>query len=116
MRVKKIDEVVKVILEEYEKIKRIDNIDSAELKKAKEYLKGHLALSLEDTKTVNGFFGWEQIILGKVRTPEEVFAGIDKVTVDDVVRVAKEMFKPEKLNLALIGPYKKQARFEHLLT
>ena len=58
----------------------------------------------------------EELLLGKIRTPDEVFTAIDKVTVDDVTRVAKKLFKPEKLNLAIIGPYKSQTRFVKLLS
>ncbi len=40
---------------------------------------------------------------------------IDKVTTEDVQRVARAIFKPEKLNLAVIGPYKDEGRFRKLL-
>lgn len=113
--IKKAEEAISVILSEYEKIKKVGSIDKAELKKAKEFIKGHLALSLEDTNDVNGFFGLEQLFLGKVRTPDEVFAEVDKVKNEEIVAVAKNLFKKEHLNLAIIGPYKDQARFEKLL-
>lgn len=116
VRLKAIGEAIKVIIEEHGKIIAARELDEKELKKAKEYLKGHLALSLEDTKAVNNFFGYEELMLGKVRTPEEVFEKIDAVVDDDVVSVAKDVFRPQKLNLAIIGPYKNQARFEKLLT
>ncbi|HEX6977339.1 MAG TPA: pitrilysin family protein [Patescibacteria group bacterium] len=113
---KKIDEAIKVTLSEHYKIAgKNHGITPKELTKAKEYIKGHLALYLEDTKGVGGFFGDQEVLLGKVETPEEVFAGIDKVTLDDVVRVAKELFIPEKLNLAVIGPYNSEAEFEKLI-
>lgn len=114
--INKAEEAIAVILAEYEKIKKDGSIKKAELKKAKEYIKGHLALSLEDTNSVNGFFGLEQLFLGKIRTPEEVFKQIDKVKVEEVVAVANNIFRKERLNLAVIGPYKDQARFEKLLS
>jgi predicted Zn-dependent peptidase len=113
--IKKAEEAISVILFEYNKIKE-GKIKDSELKKAKEYLKGHLALSLEDTNDVNGFFGLEQLLLGRVRTPEEVYSEIDGVKGEDVVRVAKYMLKPDRLNLAVIGPYKSQETFEKLLS
>lgn len=113
---KKAEETVKVMLKEHYGIANGKlPISDKELKKAKEFLKGHLALSLENTKSVNHFFGERQLLLDKIETPEEIFAEIDKVTTGDIVGVAREMFKPEKLNLALIGPYKDQKRFEKLL-
>lgn len=115
VRLKAINEAIKVIQTEYGKVKKSAEITNRELSKAKEYLKGHLALSLEDTRNVNDFFGVEQLLIGKNRSPAEVFMGIDKVSIEDVVRVAKVMFKRGKLNLAVIGPFKSQERFEKLL-
>lgn len=115
--IKRIDEAIKVILDEHYKLAFSENIISKnELKKAKEYIKGHLALSLEDTGSVNSFFGFRELLLGKIETPEDAYKGIDKVTIDDVLRVAKEFFVPERLNLAIIGPYKDQKRFEKLVS
>ena len=113
---KRIDDAIKVILEEhYELASGKKPISEKELNKGKEYLKGHLALSLEDTKAVDGFFGIQELMLGKAETPSDVIAKIDKVTVDDVYALAKKFFKPERLNLAIIGPYKDSSRFEKLL-
>ncbi len=112
---KRIEEAVKVMLEEHSKISRSAG-KNQELKKAKEYVKGHLALVLEDTKSVNEFFGIEELLLGKTRTPEQVFQAIDKVTIQDVIRVAKKLFVPEKLNLTIIGPYRASVRFERLIS
>jgi len=53
--------------------------------------------------------------LGKIETPDEIFEGIDKVTIEDIVRVAQDLFKKEKLNLAVIGPYKNEEKFLKLL-
>lgn len=115
--IKRIDEAIKVVLSEHYQLASGENVIAGdELKKAKEYVKGHLALSLENTGVVGSFFGLRELLLGKIETPEDVFKGIDKVTIDDVLRVAKKYFVPEKLNLAIIGPYKDQKRFEKLVS
>jgi predicted Zn-dependent peptidase len=90
-------------------------VASGELAKAKEYIKGHLALSLEDTKAVNAFYGLKELILGKLETPEQVFETIDKVAVDDIVKAAKKIFRPEGINLAVIGPYKEADKFKKVV-
>lgn len=113
---KKTEETIKVILEQlYGLANEGLSITQKELKKAKEYIKGHFALSLEDTSAIADFYGYEKLFLGRVRSVEEVFKGIDKVKVEDVYASAKKIFKKEAVNLALIGPYKEQARFEKLL-
>lgn len=112
---KKAPEAIKVILEQYYKIKDNPEISERELKKAKEYLKGHFALALENTTAVNRYFGEQELLEDKIETPEEAYAQVDKVTLDDITRVAKEFFVPERLNLSLIGPYNTQAEFEKVV-
>lgn len=113
----KVDEAVQVILDQHYKLANGElAISESELKKAKEYVKGHLALSLEDTRAVNYFFGERQLLINKIETPDEIYAGFDKVSVEDIYRVAKEIFVKEKLNLAIIGPYTDQERFLKIIS
>jgi predicted Zn-dependent peptidase len=114
--VKRVDEAIKVVLDEHQKLASGKNpISRVELRKAKEYLKGHLALALEDTRDVNAFFAENQLFLNKIETPEEVFRAIDAVSIENVLSEAKKLFRPERLNLAIIGPYKEESRFRKLL-
>jgi len=114
--VARVDEAIKVVLDQHYGL--ADGrypISASELNKAKEYLKGHMALALEDTKGVNEFFGESELFLKKIETLEEVFKAIDRVTIEDVVSEAKKLFVPKKLNLAIIGPYGDSGRFERLI-
>jgi len=109
---KRAEEAVKVMLDEHYQIANSQQpIASSELLKAKEFLKGHLALALEDTSDVSSFFGDQELFSEKVLTPEEVFKKIDAVTMDDVNFEAKRLFVPERLNLAIIGPYESSEKF-----
>ncbi len=113
---KRAEEAVKVMLEQHYKItSNQEPIAKQELTKAKEFLKGHLALALEDTSDVSSFFGDQELFSDKVLTPEEVFKKIDRVTMDQVVFEAKRLFIPDRLNLAIIGPYKNDEKFAKLL-
>jgi predicted Zn-dependent peptidase len=113
---KRAEEAVSVMLEEHYKIINNQNpIIKQELTKAKEFLKGHLALALEDTSDVSGFFGDQELFSEKVLTPEEVFKMVDKVTMDEVNSEAKRLFIPERLNLAIIGPYENDSTFAKLI-
>jgi len=115
----KAQEALKIILQEYKKVtdKTSAKISAGELTKAKEYLKGHLALSLEDTSEVGELYGVEEILNGEIITPKEMVKAIDKVTVDDVVSVAKHHFQFSRMSLAIIGPYKDsdKQKFEKLV-
>lgn len=112
---KKADDAIKVILNEYYALKGKKKITPKELKKAKEYLKGQIALSLEDTKSVDEFFAVRALFGLELKTPEEVFSLLDKVSIKDVYGYARKTFIPEKLNLAVIGPFEDVERFKKLL-
>ncbi len=112
----RVDEAIKVILDQLHGISgRRYPVSKKELNKTKEFIKGRMALALENTRNVNEFFAQRILFLPKIETPEQVFAKIDKVTIDDVVRVAKDIINTKMTNLTVIGPYKNQARFERLL-
>lgn len=114
---KRSEEAVKVMLDEHYKMLDLKfKILDKELEKAKEFLKGHLALALEDTSDVSSFFGDQELFSEKVLTPEEVFEKIDGVTMDDVNHEAKRLFVPERLNLAIIGPYENDEKFKKIVS
>jgi len=99
----KIEEAIKVIAEEFKKLKD-GEVKERELKKAKEFLKGRITLRLEDSYDVAVRYAEKELLEEKIETPDETFAQIDKVTAEDVRRVANRLFVPEKPNLAIIGP------------
>lgn len=112
---KRVTEAVEVILEEHLKVVNGQNpITTQELVKSKEFLKGHLALALEDTSDVSSFFGNQVLFENEVLTPEKVFKKIDRVTMEEVNFEAKKLFVPENLNLAIIGPYESDEGFKDL--
>ncbi len=114
----KIEEAIKVILDEYSSLSKngsAGKITKEELLKAKEFLKGRMILELEDSRAVAGVYGTAELLEGQVRTPEEILAKIDKVSLEDLKRVSETIFTPEKLNLAVIGPFKDGQKFQKLL-
>jgi len=110
----KTEEAIKTILDEYKKIRDI-KVAKEELRKAKDYIKGTTILSMESSDEQASFYVFQELLENKILTPEQIFAKIEAVTAEDVQRVARDIFKPEKLNLALIGPFKEKAKFEKLL-
>lgn len=106
--------VIALILKEYQKIKE-KKISPQELRKAKDYLKGSLVLSLESCDAQASFYGIQELLTGKILTLKEKFNLIEKVTSSEVKKVARDIFQPQKLNLALIGPHKDDKVFKKLL-
>jgi len=113
VKTEKIDEAIKVTLGEMEKLVA-KKVSQKELNKAKEMLKGHLILSLEDSQNVAQRGAVQLILEGKVRTPAQALAEIDKVTAEDVQSVARDLFRREKINFTIVGPYEKEEKFSRL--
>jgi len=100
---KNLEKSIKLILQEYKNIKD-KKITEKELQKAKDYLKGTTSLSLDSSDSQASFYAIQELFENEILTPEEKFKKIDKISVDDIKKVADDIFVPEKLNLAVIGP------------
>lgn len=113
---KRVVEAVEVMMEEYRKVSTGNmQLADEELKKAKEYLKGHMVLDLEDSRSVAGFYAHQELLEDKVENPDEILAQLEAVTKEDVENAGKEFFKNEGLNFALIGNFEDRQKMEELL-
>lgn len=114
---KRADQAVEVILSELSALRDGKKpITKEEFKKAKEFLKGHLVLALEDSQAVSIFYGSQVLLEPEVLNPDEILAKVDAVTIDQVEKAAKEYFKSESLNMAIIGDFKDEDKFEKILS
>ena len=111
---KNIEKAISTILKEYKKISQ-KKISEAELKKVKDYVKGKTALLLESSDALASFFAAQELLEKEILTPQEIYAKIDKVTTGDILKVAKDIFQPSKVNLAIIGPFEGKEQFKGLL-
>ena len=105
-----LEEALKAIKEELIKIAK-DKISDTELKRAKEFIKGNLILRLEDSADLTVWLAEQQMLNGKIETLEQKIAKLDKVTIREVKKLAQELIKFNKLNLAIIGPVKDKNKF-----
>lgn len=116
---KRIDEVITTLIDECKKVIN-EPITDAELKKVKDYIAGSFVLGLETSDSQAEYCAVHQILKGRVENPTEEIAKIQKVTAEEVKAIAQKIFVDEKLNLAIIGPYKdaekETERFTKLLT
>jgi predicted Zn-dependent peptidase len=108
------EKAIQVILREYKKLKTTE-VSKTELTKAKENEKGKMAIRLESSDAKANFYGMQELLRGKVLTPEEIYDKIEAVTVADMKRIAKDLFRPEHLNLVVLGPYRDKEQFLKLL-
>jgi predicted Zn-dependent peptidase len=111
---KRVDEVLKVVLLECRKLKEKE-ISEEELNKVKEFLIGNMRLSLESTDEIASFYGLQELLKHKIEEAEKRASEIRKVTRSQIKSLANHIFKNDKLNLALIGPFKSRSRFLKIL-
>ena len=111
---KQIEKVIAAILLELVKLKD-EIVTETEISKAKELGKGRLMLRIEDTRSVAGWIGGQDLLMGHIRTVDEVVSLLDAVTAADLQRVARDIFREEKLRLALVAPRPNEDRLEKLL-
>jgi len=110
---KRIFEAVEVIIAELRDLRDEKKpISEEELRKAKEYLKGHLVLELEDSRSVSIYYATQQMLEKEINNPEEVLKKVDEVSVDDVLRVSKKYLITDTLNFAVIGNFGKDKKTE----
>jgi predicted Zn-dependent peptidase len=111
----RIQEAIRAILTEWDRLRQ-EPVLEEELNKAREYFKGRLLLQMEDTFSVAAWFGRQELLApDAVLTADQVVEELDKVTVEDVQRLAQQIFVGEKLSLAVVGPFEKEDEFRESL-
>jgi predicted Zn-dependent peptidase len=109
-----IEATIEAILEEWDSLRQ-EKIPPEELARAKDFVKGQLLLFMEDSFSVALWFGSQEILFSEVLTYEEAIEEIETITAADIQRVAQKLFLEEKLNLAVVGPFKGEDGFRELL-
>ncbi|MBI4744425.1 MAG: insulinase family protein [Actinobacteria bacterium] len=112
-RPSKTEQVVRLIQEEIAKLVE-DGVMLEELDRSKNHLKGELVLSLESTSHRMSRLGKFELCEGEFLSLDELVERIDKVTLDDVKRIIRNIFDPNKMVLTVIGPFKTKD-LSHLL-
>jgi predicted Zn-dependent peptidase len=104
----KIDMVLRAALKEFDRIAK-EPVGVQELKRAKEHLIGNLFMALEGSDELASFYAAQEIFGLKLATPQEVARSINAVTADQIRGVMGQIVRNDRLNLAVIGPFKKRS-------
>ncbi len=110
----KLPEVAKKIVQVLKEVKK-NGVSQKDMDFAKEYLRGSMALAFESTDEVASFLAGQELFYKKVMTPEDILAKIEKVKRSDIIKVAREIFRAEKINMAAIGPHEDIKKYETIL-
>lgn len=118
--INKLDQAIRIILAEYKKLLS-QPVKAEELNRVKQCLIGRSALQLEASDAVANWYARQAILFKEqgrsegILTPEKYYTLIKKITSSDISRVAKEIFKSQHLNLAVIGPYRDKTPLQKML-
>ena len=110
---KNIEVVTKAILEQLSRLK--EAIPEAELVKAKELTKGRLLLRMEDSRSVAGWLGGQEVLTGRILSLDQVVSIIDAITAEQLGQLAQELLRGSQLRLAVVGPVASDKPLDELL-
>ncbi len=104
---------ITAILEQLSRLKEL--VPEAELSKAKELSKGRLLLRMEDSRSVAGWGGGQEILLNQILSVDQVTAIVDAITAEELKELAQKLLLESQLRLAVVGPVAKDEPLEELL-
>jgi predicted Zn-dependent peptidase len=110
---KNLSVAVRAILGELARLK--EPVPEAELNRAKELFKGRIWLRMEDSRSVAGWLGSQEILTGGILTVDAVTMIIEAVTAEELQKLAKKLLVGENLHLAAVGPIDPDGPWEDLL-
>jgi len=106
--------VVRAILKECEKL-RNTMVAKEEFERSKEHMIGNLVLGLETSDELASFYGGQEIMGRKIISPETLIKRVKAVTPRAVQAVAREVFRNDRLNFAVVGPYRDGKIFKKMV-
>jgi predicted Zn-dependent peptidase len=98
-----IGEVIDLVVEELRTVKQVTATE-AELRRAKDHLKGSLMLSLENTASRMSHLARQEIYFDRQCTLDETLEGIEAVTLEGIQDVARHLFSNGALAVTVLGP------------
>jgi len=97
-----VGELIDVVIAELRRMKDEPLVDG-ELRRAKDHLKGSLMLNLESTSSRMSHLARQEIYFDRQFSLDETLEGVERVSVDDIQRVARDLFSPDSLAATVLG-------------
>ncbi len=95
-------ELIDVVVAEIRQMKS-GGLDAVELRRAKDHLKGSLMLGLESTSSRMSHLARQEMYRDRTASLDEMLAAIERVTADDVQRLADRFFTNGSLAVTVLG-------------
>lgn len=108
------EDALRTVLKEMISMKK-GNITEKEFNRAKQQIKGNYILGLESTSSRMSAIGRRELLYNEIQNPEEVINSINKVRLEDVLKVANDLFDINKLTITFTGNLKKHNKIEEII-
>jgi predicted Zn-dependent peptidase len=95
--------VLRLVLRELQRIREAAP-SAAELRRARDYVIGQIDLSLESADNQMNWVGEQLLGYGQIMRPAQVKRRLREVTAAEIRAAARDFFRPERFNLALVSP------------
>jgi predicted Zn-dependent peptidase len=96
------EKVLGLISAEFRALKT-ELVTAEELRRAKDHLKGSLVLSLESTGARMSNLARQEMYFGRFFSTDEILAGVEAVTREEVQAAAIAAFRPEQTSATIVG-------------
>jgi predicted Zn-dependent peptidase len=110
---KNLQVAIKAILEQLSRLK--ETVPEAELAKAKELSKGRLLLRMEDSRSVAGWAGGQEVLTRDILSVDQVMSIVDAITAEEIRQLARKLLVSSQLRLAVVGPVADDKPLKELL-
>ena len=97
-----VGELIDVVIAELRRMKD-EPLSEQELRRAKDHLKGSLMLNLESTSSRMSHIARQEIYFDRQFGLDETLEGVEKVSADDIQRVARDLFASDALAATVLG-------------
>ena len=97
-----VGELIDVVITELRRLKT-EPLSDAELRRAKDHLKGSLMLNLESTSSRMSHLARQEIYFDRHFGLDETLEGVERVTPADIRRVAQDLFADRALAATVLG-------------
>jgi len=114
VKVTEVLKAIEAIRHEYDEVAN-NGITAEECQKAINYLVGKTDLSTEDTEDVAHEYAKNALLYGNVETYEDWKNKVRAVKLEDVNKLAQDLFQPTNFRFAGIGPAQNEAKINELL-
>jgi predicted Zn-dependent peptidase len=94
--------VVLMVMDEFRQLCN-DTVQDEELRRAKDHLKGSLALSLESTSARMSNLARQELFFGRFQSVDEMMEGIEQVSAKQVQTIANDFFSGQQVGVAGLG-------------